>query len=410
MFWEDNSARVRLLKDVLAATSAGLPSSEPTEGNADAKERRRRSQTKWQAKSVELDRRAPKPNSVLLLLAVEALAHENYAAGLVWSAFNYQESKVDGPNNDGTEHGESRLSFGAAELDAAMQSLLLHCAGDLHRRLWGGSVGDQGRASGSHFGRAEACACPYSRLLLELQEHVVACWGDTDGQVTNKDAARELSLAHAARLLGQALEIFTRLLTEGHQPGGGARHDPHHESKHYHSAVDALRNSFVSLIPTLCISVVALPREGGRFLPRAAGLLPLVIPLLKAVNRFESSRVSKSPADILVLGARSSPGWTTELEEALAMFSSDLVCGMIDMDGIRVPRHLGLPWQGGGGDGVRDRRGRWSEDMVELLLVSSPFLAFDHESFDWSGTEDGDASQPDDSDLSRALEVICDLR
>lgn len=398
---------MRLLKDVLAATSAGPPSSEHTEGSADTKERWRRSQTKWQTKSLQLDRHAPEPNGMLLLLAVEALAHENYAAGLVWSAFNYQESKVEGPNNDGKENGESGLRFGAAELDAAMQSLLLHCAGDLHSRLWGGSVRDQRRASGSRFGGVDAPACPYSRLLLQLQEHVVACWGDTDGQVAKKDAARELSLGHAARLLEQALEIFTMLLAEGHQPGNGARRDQHHENKHYHSTVEALSNSFVSLIPALCISVVALPREGGRFLPRAAGLLPLVIPLLKAVNRFESSCVSKSPADSPVLGARSSPGWMTELAEALAMLSSDLGCAMIDMmNGIKVPLLLGLPLQDGGGDSVRDRRHRWSEDMVELLLVSSPFLAFDHESFDWSGTEDGDASQPDDSDFSRALEVI----
>lgn len=327
-------------------------------------------------------------------LAVKALARDEYAAGLVLGAFNHGGSRGDKQDDHESGSEESNQAFDAAELEAAMDSLLLHCVGDLHKRLWEEDVCELGGASGSCSGQEEA-PCPYSRLLLVLQQHVVTYWGNADGNAAKKDSARELSLAHAVRLLEQSLEIFTRLLTEGDQPRGGALDN--RRTRIGNALVDRLRNSFVSLVPVLCGSVVAVPTEGGGFLSLAARLLPLLVPLLRAVDRFDSPRSAK--------GVCSSPGWLAELEEALAMLSSDLACGLIDMEGLRIHHRLGFSTQESGSGSGHNRSGDRSEGIVKLLLTSSPFLACGHESFDWSGLENEEASQPDSSYFSHALEV-----
>lgn len=327
-------------------------------------------------------------------LAVEAIARDDYAAGLVLGAFNHTGSSGNKQDDHESKIEQSDQAFDAAELDAVMESLLLHCVGDLHKRLWEEGVCDLGGASGSCSGQ-EQPPCPFSRLLLVLQEHVVTYWGNADGDAAKKDSARELSLAHTARLLEQSLKIFTRLLAEGDRPRGGARDK--------RCIIDELRNSFLSLIPVLCGSVASVPAEGAGFLSLAARLLPLIVPLLRVVDRFDSVPRPRK-------GACSSPGWLAEVEEALAMLSSDLACGLIDMGGLRTRHHLKFPARETGTDSARTRRGDRSEGIFKLLLTSSPFLARGHESFDWSGLEDEEASQPDSSYFSHALEVTwCSL-
>lgn len=395
VFFPSTRARVRLLRDTVAAfTMAGSRSPKHAQHTDDKNKRRQSHHTKAPTKSPQWDRPVLQSN-IMLRLGVEALARDNYAAGLVLEAFNHKGPIGDKQDDDETRSWESGKAFDATELDAVMESLLLHCVGDLHERLWKGKVWDLSGANGSCSGQTEA-PCPYSRLLLVLQEHVMTCWGHTDGDATKKDSARDLSLAHAVRMLEQSLKIFTRLLAEGDQSCGSTRDHLHTENGH--SLADTLRNSFVSLIPVLCGAVVAIPAEGGDFLTLAARLLPLMVPLLRTVDRCDRLRTRQ--------GACSPPDWMAELEEALAMLSSDLACGLIDMKELRLQHRVGLSPQETCGGGARNRAGDRSAGIIELLLASSPFLACSHESFDWSGVDDEEASQPDSSDVAHALEVL----
>eukprot|EP00752_Nemacystus_decipiens_P011018 g9791.t1 len=394
VFFPSTRARARLLRDIMKKiATAGSPSPKYAQHNND-KEIRRRSHGKSQTKLRQRVLPALKTNSIVHL-AVEALARDDYAAGLVLGAFSQ-----NGPGGDKQEDHESMSEesdqvIDAGELDAAMESLLLHCVDDLHTRLWPEDVCDLGGATRTCCGQEEA-PCPYSRLLLVLQEHAVTYWGNMDGAAVKQDSARELSLAHAVRLLEQSLKIFTRLLAEGDQPGGGARANRY--TVNGHDVLEKLKNSFVSLVPVLCGSVVAVSAEGGCFLSLAARLLPLVVPLLRAVDRFGSPRPPE--------GACPSPGWLAELEQAIAMLSADLTCGLIDMKGLRIRHDPEFSAQEAGRGGAPSQRGNQIEVLVELLLTSSPFLACGPESFDWSGLEDEDAVKPDGSYFSQMLEVI----
>lgn len=395
VFFPSSRARARLVRDIVTMINmAGSPSSKHAQ-HANDKETRRRSHAKPQIKPQEQLVPPVLQSNSMIRLAAEALARDDYAAGLVLEAFNHKGPGGDPQDDDETTSGESNKAFDATELDAVMESLLTHCVHDLHKRLWGEMVCDLGGANGSCSGQAEA-PCPYSRLLLALQEHVMTYCGNSDGDAAKKDSARELSLTHAVRLLQQSLKIFTRLLAEGDQPGGGACDNRH--TGNGHVLVDTLRNSFVSLVPVLCGSVVAVPAEGGGFLTLAARLLPLTIPLLGVVDRFDSLRTSE--------GASSSPGWLAEVEEALAMLSSDLACDLIDMKGLRTRYHVELSPRETGSNNARIRRGDRSEGIVKLLMASSPFLACGHESFDWSGHEGENALQLDSSVFAHALEVL----
>lgn len=394
VFFPSTRARAQLLRDVVTTiTMAGSLSPKHTQHTND-KETRRRHHTKSQTKPQRWALSAFKSNS-MVRLAVEALARDDCAAGLVLRAFNHGMSGRDTEGDHETRSGQTDKPFDAAELGAVMESLLSHCVGNLHDRLWQDSVGDLGGTNGSCSGQADE-PCPYYRLLLVLQEHVVTYWGNTDGDAAKRTSARDLSLAHAVRLLEQSLKVFTRLLAEGDQPGGDARGDLCAENGY--ALVDVLKNSFVSLIPVLCGSVAAASAGGGHFLALTATLLPLTTLLLRVVDRFHSPRASK--------GASSSSGWLAELEEALAMLSSDLACNLIDMKGLRIQPHVEVSPQETGSGSARNQRDGWSEGIVELLLTSSPFLACGHESFDWSGLDDEDASQPDSSDFAHALEVL----
>lgn len=410
---------MRLLKDIVAMiTTTGSDSPEHTQDHVDDQEKRRRSYVKSQRQ----DHLGSKPSSLLVQLAVEALARQNYAAGLVLGAFNHKASGRENKVDHGTVSGDVDETFDIAGLDSVMQSLLSCCANDLERKLWGGEVTSMslaasslerscnqgGRNNDNRFAQTKIAKCSYSRLLLVLQEHVVACWKNAEGDAIRKNDARELSLAHASRLLEQSLKAFTRLVAERDQNGGGASEN--HHNGNGQSQFDALANSFLSLVPVLCTSVAALPTEGEGFLSRAAGLLPLVIPLMRAVNRFDRPNMIASEAPAQDEHSHSSPGWLTELEEALATLSSDLVCGLMDMKTTKVRQQPEEPPPqeingGGGTGGGRNRTEEKAEDIVELLLASSPFLAFDRESFDWSALQERDSSQLDSPDCVRALEV-----
>lgn len=356
--------------------------------------------------------RAPRSNTLLIRLAVEGLARDNYASAIVSGAFNHKRSVDNEQEDHGTAIGEVAENFDAAKLDAVMKSVLSYCADDLQKRLWGVSAASenavfenlarpcrQSRTDNEHrFGSSVAVRCPYSRLLLVLQEHVIAYWGDADVGVERRAAARGLSLTHASHLLEESQHIFSRMLTERGQTTGGATGS---------RSDGVLKNSFVALVPALCISITSLPAEGEDCLTRAATLLPLVLPLMGAVDRFNGLRMSTEGAAAPVGDEPSPSDWSAQLEEALAQLSSDLVCSLIDMNSVKMRQPMMRGSHETGCDPERDWGDEDSEELVEMLLASSPFMAFGCESFGWSdqNTKD-DSSQLESPDFSQALQVI----
>ncbi|CAM9328498.1 unnamed protein product, partial [Scytosiphon promiscuus] len=411
LFFPSNLARVRLLLEIAKATKTtdSLPLELKGEDLHDTEELRQCDE--------HIHTRAlhvPKGSSLMVRLEVEGLARKDYAAALVHEAFNDIGSAGKAGEEDGTEEGEPRDEIGeaceifdATKLDAVMQSLLSCCADNLHARLWGGTSASTNAATcrkvrprfAIPLREEHAAGCPHSSLLLVLQEHVVACWGNTDGSDDRKAAARGLTLAHTLRLLGESLRVFTRLLEDGEQRVG------------YKYTQENLTTSFMSLLPVLCVSWVALPSEEEGFLWRAAALLPVVVPLTKAVDIYNRHR---APAVEAVPDVRDNlaSSWLIDFEEAVAMLCSDLICGVIDGKPSKVPHLVKLSSNKNGGDdslggGTRNRSGQRDEDdIAELLIASSPFCSFGHEGFDWSGIEDAGASKPDRHDFSHALKVI----
>lgn len=356
----------------------------------------------------------PRASSLMMRLAVEGLARNGYAGAIVHGAFNQEAcAYITGEDNGAGKGGakneiqEANERFDATKLDAVMQSLLSYCADNLHARLWGGRCTSTKAASreqekgrhGSPCREEEAAGCPYSSLLLALQEDVVACWSKMNGSNDRKTAARGLTLAHTLRLLEESLQVFTRLLSDRDQHVGDKR--PQAD----------LTNAFMSLVPVLCDSWVALPAEGESFLWRAAALLPSVVPLIRAVDLFCRPRASTVMDAAAVRDAHVTARWLVNFEESLAMLCSDLVCGVVDAESTNLPQRVDPISRENGGDGcvdsgTRHRRGeRVEEDVVELLMVSSPFLSCGRASFDWSGLEDECSSQPENHEFSHALEV-----
>lgn len=87
------------------------------------------------------------------------------------------------------------------------------------------------------------------------------------------------------------------------------------------------------------------------------------------------------------------------------MLYSDLVCNLTELQQNKVPRPVDHLLQGTCGEDRGDN-GECSEDVIELLLNSSPFLAHGRESFDcWNPGDKVPSSQVDGHDLSQALEV-----
>lgn len=418
VFFPSNLARVRLLQDIIktisTTTSPFLPQDTPE--NIDNKENRRRSK-----KPFRRPHSAPtKSKSRFVQVAVEGLSRENYAAALVAWALRSDKSTVD-KRDIGTGAGITTDAFGTEELDTAMKSLLFYCADDLNDILWGlASASDnvkrscgQGNGDTKGGGREEnGFGCPHSRLLLALQVHVTAYCGNADANEAHTSAARELSLAHASRLLHESVKVFTALAGDKDPTGGGVC--DHRDS---HAEVDAVRKSFVALLPLLCTSVAAVPAEWKGCVSQASALLPIVIPLIGAVDRFNrfvcaaasnksgNTPPSSSPSSPSLSPSRSntptSTCWLNGLEEALAMLASDLACGLMDMK--HTPNPEGLHFQQPLG-AERPENEKQGKDIVDLLLTSSPFLAHDRENFDWSSTE-GNSPQLDCPDFPQALEV-----
>lgn len=408
MFFPSNLARVQLLQDIVkiisTETAPLLPQNTP--GNTENKENRRRLKKKvWRPHS------AIKPMSSFVQVSMEGLSRENYAAALVAWAFRREKSTAD-KQEIGTGGETTTDAFGTEELDAAMQSLLSYCAEYLNDRLWGregtlvnveGSCGQgNGDTNGGRGGR-NGSGCPHSRLLLALQVHVAAYCGNTDANEAHTSAARELSLTHASRLLQESSKVFTALAGDRDQMGGGAC--GHRDS---HADVDAVRNSFVALLPQLCASIAAVPAEWKGYVSQASALLPIVIPLLGAVDSFNRSvcavalpKNDNTPSSSSRSHIPTSTCWLNGLEEALAMLASDLACGLMDMN--HAPNPVGLNSQ----QTLRAERaenGKQGKDIVDLLLTSSPFLAHDRENFDWSSIE-GHSPQLNSPDFPQALEV-----
>ncbi|CAM9409044.1 unnamed protein product, partial [Ectocarpus sp. 8 AP-2014] len=409
VFFRSNLARVQLLQDVvITLKTAGPVSPEHTQQPLDDKGKDGQSPARLQQRMC----RAPRSNTLLTRLAVEGLARDNYVSAIVSGAFDHQRSDDNEQEDNGTAIGEAAENFDATKLDAVMQSVLTYCADDLQKRLWGGSLVSekavfenlerprhQSRTDNEHrFGSSEVIRCPYSRLLLVLQEHVTAYWGDADVGVERRAAARGLSLSHASRLLEESQHIFSRLLTEWDQTTRGA---------HGSRSDGVLKNSFVALVPALCISITSLPTEGEDCLTRAAALLPLVLPLMGAVDRFNGLRISTEGAATPVGDEPSPSDWSAQLEEALAQLSSDLVCSLIDVNSIKTRQPIIRRSHETGCERERDWGEEDSEELVEMLLASSPFLAFGRETFGWSDqhTKDG-PSQLDNPVFSQALQVI----
>lgn len=412
VFYPSNLARVRLLMEIATATKAtgSIPPERTGQDLRDEEKLRRRNE-----KLQNRIRPVPQASGLMMRLEVEGLARKEYAAALVNEAFDHKGPPGEAGEENGTEERvprneiwESGENFDVTKLDTVMQSLLSYCADNLHMRLWGSKCPSanatlcrqEKERYESPCTEEHAAGCPHPSLLLVLQEHIVVCWGDTDGSDDRQAAARELTLAHTSRLLGESLQVFTRLLADGEQHVGNKRSQKH------------LTDSFMSLIPVLCTSWLAIPAEGEGFLWRAAALLPLVVPLIRAVDCFNRSRASAAEtAAVAIRDKHSASSWLIDFEEVLAMLCSELVCGVIDVNPTKLPslvevdshEHCTGDSVGGGSRNRSD--GPVEDDIAELLMASSPFLGFDREGFDWSGREDRYPSQADHNVFSHALEV-----
>lgn len=344
---------------------------------------------------------------MLVRVAMECLSRETYTANLVLDALKGKINTAE----DGHDESCDRLS--ALELDAIMRMLLLGCTEDLKRQLADSNTIKSAEVSPCHQediwnisyptgeGIQGSAKCPQVHLLLVLQTHLVAIWGDGEGNDACVSAARELSLAHAKRLLEESLVVFTGVLREKGSDefeGAGAT-----ETR---VNLQIVRASFLSLVPLLCGSLTALALKGTDRTTRAGSLLPSVVHLLKAVDNF-NSRCSLTSVSTPSMSCSDSPThkrWMIGLEEALAMFAADLVCGLTEPGVLGV---LGAIQYGDvlvGGCKKNDADSKPNPDMIELLL-STPFMRHGRESFDWSYLEDGKSWQASIPAFASALEV-----
>lgn len=408
MFFPSNLARIRLLQDIVKtiSTETGPSLPQDTPENIENKEIHQLFKKKFRRPHS-----APKSKSSFVQVSVEGLSRENYAAALVAWAFRSEKSTAD--KREIETGGETTIdTFGTEELDTAMQSLLFYCANNLNERLWGlpdapdnveRSCG-QGNGDTNGGGREKSgSGCPHSRLLLALQVHVAAFCSNTDANEAHASAARELSLAHASRLLQESGKVFMALAGDRDQVGGGAC-----DHRNSHADVDAVRKSFVALLPLLCASVATLPTEWKKCVSQASALLPIVIPLLGAVDRFNRSvcasafpKNDNTPPSSSQSHVLTSTCWLNGLEEALAMLASDLACGLMDMKQAPTPAGLNFQQPFGAERAANEKPGK---DIIDLFLASSPFLAHDREHFDWSSIE-SHSPQLHSPDFPQALEV-----
>lgn len=348
---------------------------------------------------------------LLTRLVMEGLGRKDIAGALVFSALDSVEGQPEDegcPCATGTSASDE---FGASDLDNTMKTLLAHSVSDLEERLWGGADGPtpanprepSRRVMPRQASRAPAPehghAC--QRLLLVLQMHIASYWGDATNAPGGGKAARKICLAHAARLLEASLRVLSRILDGGSEKSGDGATDTdqaHHVSEP--RRLDALRGSFLELLPLLSASLVALPEGTVSHVSLAAELLPLALPVARVLDRLilprrEAPQGGTDGASVhppTEDSGASVLSWLTGLEEALAMLLSDMACHLMEAEAWATPEARGLGRQGradAGGhaeaDGNVKRRdseaGDHDGDVIDLMLASLPFLRHARECF-----------------------------
>lgn len=426
LFYPCNKARVQLLRDIVDGIASSDSSSLCRRPHIQDNGNIGRTLTGREPDSDQF-RLTARLNPILLKAAIEGLTRDNYAAAMVAEAldaegvFLKREGRVR-PECESLERWPggwtAEGAFNAMELDGIMRSLLVHCTNDLTGRLCDSDTGvripansccRRGKTTGESVKNAKMATCSHVKLLLTLQTHVIGCWGDLESTILRPGTAGELAVAHAIRLFEANLEVFTRLFEEENVRDPGP------------SALDheAVRRSFLSMVPLLCVSITALPvpREGRASL--AIALLPALLPMIGVVDRF--NRLQETVEDNIdeLLCPRSSESgssfacWMRGLEETLAVLSADLVCGLIENGAIKTHAPLvQLPCAASDGrrdgEGIstdHDRTDDRDERLVELMLTSSPFLEHGRECFNRPSGEFGPGSPLNSSAFGDARKV-----
>lgn len=438
IFYPCNAARIRLLRDMvgsISCTGSRTPCT-PWKAQDDKDSEKICPRGDPDRNRSRLTR---KSNRVLVQVASEGLARDTYAAAVVADALRadsemwkrVDRKRAEGSSRDGAaaECTTERL-FDATELESAMRSLLVYCVSDLIGQLVksdksaprpemtpcseSGGNAEEDANSGTMVG------CPYVHLLLALQAHVIgSCSVAADRTSVCVETGRELAVAHAVRVLEASLEIFTRLVGTGQAKDGGTSDENSYtiDSTNH----NAMRHSFIALVPLLCTSLIALPIPTRARMSVVAALLPSLLPLVGVVDRFNRFQEAKAEGS---LGSSSSRDvteitrWEIGLEEALATLTADLVCslteeGAITSSATRAPsscrvsekRRCERDFDKYGDNADYDLAEDGNRDTTELLLLSSPFLEPGRECFDWPSGDVGSTSSQDDTNFADARKV-----
>lgn len=418
LFYPSKAARISLLGDIVGFVSDSAGSSarlHPDAGNS--AHRAEISPLSGRRCLKSLPRLNQLSNSLQLQLAMEGLAREDIAATLVVSAIHTNAKGREEDQNCDDSRAESVPTctlvekFDAQDLDEVMRMLLSQCVSDLDKHLWGvedhstpaegpNALSSRGASSNATGASESVPTCSRVRLLLVLQEHMMSCWSDYSDATGEKKSIRDLCLAHAVRLLDASREVYEKLLERGNARDSEVRHLLDHRQQ------NAVRKSFMVLIPILCASITSLPTGAIRRVSLVAELLPLVIPVTRAIERFNHlhAPVAKAVHDALLRTASINDGdpfprWAMSLEAALGMLSSDLVCNLIEGRNIRFhgmpsgsasnfspPRELERN-EFGQPDGVSDAvpieaEANAQDGLIELSFKFGPFLRHARESFE----------------------------
>lgn len=434
VFYPSNTTRVALLRDIVETTAPANTLTGRRGANGDESLDNSNEECNTYHSKPASRRQCCTPNmtSLFLSVAVKGLTQEGNVAALVASAFGGKEEIGKGLPDASTQGRQKEFQTGldeageqfyTPELDTMMRMLLLHCINDLERdqrRPSAIAISGSGDKDGSdnqnqNPGNPQSTNQFYTRLLLALQVHVAIFCGDVHGNdPAQRSMASALLLAHAVRLLEGALNFFTRLLEQGSRMEQSTSHDCRPPSEPRSGTIDALQRSFLALIPLLCTSMVAMPAKRDECLSRAAILLPLVLPLVRAVdrhNRHQTAWTAAKPLGEQFLSTSlhhptCSYRWLAGLEEVLVMFSSDLLCGLLEPEaGSTRGRVPASPYEG-----CDEQSGEQIEKIeprqaVDTLLLTSPFLACGPQSFDWAEVEIGGSPQSDNPNFAGALEV-----
>lgn len=426
VFYPCNKARVQLLRDIVGGITSSESSSLSALPHAQDNVGIRRKRPGCEPDSCQF-RLTTRLNPLLLKASVEGLTRDNYAAAMIAEALDAESVFLKRgcrirSDCDSFERCPGSWTaggaFNAAELDDTMQSLLVHCTNDLTGQLCGMDTGvwipddsclQRGETAGKNVKNAKMGRYSHVQLLLALQTHVIGCWGDPESTSFHPETAGELAVTHATRLLEASLEVFTALFGEENVRDPGF------------SALDheAVRCSFLSMVPLLCVSIVALPvrREGVASL--ATALLPALLPMIRVVDRFnrlQETVESNNDGLLRPPSAENGPGfafWMRGFEEALAMLSAELACGLIENGAINPHASVVQPpcavsegRRDGEGIGIgHDETDERAQYVVELMLISSPFLEYGRECFNRPSGEVGPDSPSNSAAFGDARKV-----